>query len=927
MATVTNNVVGAFDYLKDGLGQPVSISANATQWKDPATLNGPAAYRVAAYNVAGESSFSNVALAHAIPFAPTCGIPGFTTAFNPVPATSTTDVIVTLNCFDNANNEQTFQVSRDGASVNAAVPPITAAAPSALTFTDPTTLVEATTYTYRITAKNVFGTSAPATVIVTTPVSVPVAPASLTAGPVTASCPAGIESPCKPADVKLTWTDKAFNETGYSITRTGGAGSFGPTVLTGATFTAADVLNATGSTLTYVDTTAVEGVPYTYTVTAFNGVGSSSAVFSLSLPVTAPTIPTGLAVVPSTEVDANGTYVDTAALTWTDNAFNETGYTVSRAVTAPPALVSPAAVVANIPANGSNNPAGIATGGWAAPNPTMSYTDINLADGVTYAYTVAAVNGLASTSSTPAVTAKMPGIVIPAPTNFVARPNRAGSSIGLSWTDNATNELDYLVEERSGVPDPVTGVVTTYSPWANLAGTPIARTAVPNGAGGTVTLNRANVPATLGLLYAFRVSARNVPSDSPYAYVQSNLAAPVLPAAPTLSGGFVQATRMVSLSWLPVAPAAGTTVSYIVNVNGVPVATNNTTYNFRATVAQLTAATPVVVTVQTVARAIRGAGQTAFGTSTSVISNAYSPTVVGPTAPITPTGFAATVSAAGAVTLNWTAVAPAAGTTITYLVSVDGGSPAPAARGVVLTAATTPALTLGSSHTVTVVARAATLGLFTDSIVPATTTVDLTAAAVPNAPATVTLNGAGTTLTWTAPAALTGTGSTNATYTYTVQMTKDAGATWTTLTGTTPIAARTLTVATPVGANYQFRVAAQATRYVLAPSVLGNWTTTTVLNRAPAASTTPVAALTGTLRNLSFSWTNASTNITGFTIQRRSPAGVWSTIVPAPTVTKTGNVYSIVDVVTALGSYTYRVTATSLGGTTAQATSNAITTP
>jgi hypothetical protein len=38
-------------------------------------------------------------------------------------------------------------------------------------------------------------------------------------------------------------------------------------------------------------------------------------------------------------------------------------------------------------------------------------------------------------------------------------------------------------------------------------------------------------------------------------------------------------------------------------------------------------------------------------------------------------------------------------------------------------------------------------------------------------------------------------------------------------------------------------------------------------------------------------------------------------------------VYSIADVVAAAGSYTYRVTATSLGGTTAQATSTAIVTP
>ncbi len=113
---------------------------------------------------------------------------------------------------------------------------------------------------------------------------------------------------------------------------------------------------------------------------------------AVTLPVTAPTIPTGVTVVPSTAVDANGVYVDTALVSWTDNAFNETGYQVSRAVTAPANRVAPATVVGIVSANTSNNPMGIATAGWAAPNPTMTYTDKNLDDGLTYAYTVAAVN-------------------------------------------------------------------------------------------------------------------------------------------------------------------------------------------------------------------------------------------------------------------------------------------------------------------------------------------------------------------------------------------------------------------------------------------------------------------------------------------------------------------------------------------------------
>jgi hypothetical protein len=121
-------------------------------------------------------------------------------------------------------------------------------------------------------------------------------------------------------------------------------------------------------------------------------------------------------------------------------------------------------------------------------------------------------------------------------------------------------------------------------------------------------------------------------------------------------------------------------------------------------------------------------------------------------------------------------------------------------------------------------------------------------------------------------------------------------------------------------------VAAQATRYGLATSALSPWTTT-VHNTAPAASTTPVAALVST-RHISVTWTNVSTNITGFTIQRRLGAGAWTTIAPAPAVTQTGTSFTFTDVVAAAGSYTYRLSATSAGGTTANtAASNAVVTP
>jgi hypothetical protein len=163
---------------------------------------------------------------------------------------------------------------------------------------------------------------------------------------------------------------------------------------------------------------------------------------------------------------------------------------------------------------------------------------------------------------------------------------------------------------------------------------------------------------------------------------------------------------------------------------------------------------------------------------------------------------------------------------------------------------------------------------------------------------------------------LVGTGSTGVTYTYTVQLSLDGGLSWTPLALPAPGTARTLAALSPVGTNYQYQVAAQATRYGLATSALSAWKIT-VFNTAPEANSPPVAALLAT-RSIGVSWTNASTNITGFTLQRRLGAGAWiSTPASLANVTIAGTMYSYTDTVAAAGSYTYRVLASSLGGSTA----------
>jgi hypothetical protein len=901
----------------------LALPANVTQYVELAANVSPAApayfaYQVAGYNVKG-SSLSNIAI-EAPPNAPTGPVKptvlALTPSFMPA-ATTNADVNIKLDWIDNAVNETNYIVTKTVGggtpTVLAPLPPNPAAGSTPTTWTD-SGLVEGTIYQYDVIARNSFGDSNPVlSGTVTAPISAPVAPTNLQAAIVVAPCPidavttVAVPTQCRPDFVNLTWTDAAFNETNYLVTRTGGA-AFAPVTVAGT------ALNNTGATLSYQDQTAQEGVAYTYTVAAVNASGTVGTPLTVTVAPTVPTVPSNLIVTPSTAVDAaTGVYVDTATITWSDNAYNETSYVVLR---------DGVQVGANQPAGVANNPMGTGTGGWTA-SPVLTYTDTGLPSGSAHTWAIQAVNATgAATSLTVAKT--MPGILIAPPTALIATPNRAGSSIGLQWTDGSTNETDFLVEEQTSSPLVNGGA---FGAWTVL-GT-VARSAVlPNSVNGQVNFNRANVPATPGLTYNFRVSARNLANKSdshPYLTVQASLAAPPIPLAPVLNvptqtagggGGGLLAGR-VTLTWSIVAPQAGTTITYLVFANGIQIgATGLTTFNYRPTIAAEQAG--ITYTVETVATAIRVANPTVFGSATSLPSNSQLLKATAPPVAAVPAGLVATSNGTtGATTLTWTAVTVAAGspvgTTISYLVNVNGLGGAPATRGGAL------ALATGSSYSVSVASVATSLGLPTTSAYSAPITVDLTAAPTPNAPATLTVNA--TTLNWTAPAALPLTGSTNVTYTYTVQKSVD-GVTWTPLT-LTPNTARTLAALSPAGTNYQYQVQAIATRYGL-PAATSAWKTTTY--SVPLANSTPVAASAVGSKAVTVTWTNASTNITGWTVTRSTNGGAYAAFTPTPALPLTGGSYSFTDTGVTVGTrYTYRVTAIGATANSAVATSNQVT--
>jgi len=132
-----------------------------------------------------------------------------------------------------------------------------------------TTAINGTTYYYMVAAVNSAGTSAPSAEVSATPEPPPPAP------------PTGLTATAGNASVTLSWT-ASTGAISYNVYRR--------TSTTGQT-TIANGVNAP----VYSDTTAINGVPYYYTVVAVNGGGSSAQSAEVSATPN-PTIPTNLTI-------------------------------------------------------------------------------------------------------------------------------------------------------------------------------------------------------------------------------------------------------------------------------------------------------------------------------------------------------------------------------------------------------------------------------------------------------------------------------------------------------------------------------------------------------------------------------------------------------------------------------------------------------
>jgi subtilisin family serine protease len=365
-----------------------TVDANVTAFADTGlSASTTYGYRVRAYNADAVSAYSNEASATTAEAKP--GAPSDLTAA----AASTSRI--DLSWRDNSGNASGFSIERKtGSGSWSQIDTVDA---NVTAFAD-TGLSASTTYSYRVRAYNADAVSAYSNeASATTAEAKPGAPSGLTAAAASTS------------RIDLSWRDNSGNESGFSIERKTGSGSWSQIDTVDANDTA------------FADTGLSASTTYTYRVRAFNPGGASAYSNETSTdtegePPAAPAMLKAKAMTTS-RVD----------LRWRDRSDDESGFRIDRKT-------------------GSGKWSKVAKVG--ADVTKFSDTGLNRASA--YAYRVRALN--AAGTSAPSNVAKTVTAAPARPSKLTAK-TLSNSRITLSWLDRGKNETGFRIYRKieSGV--------------------------------------------------------------------------------------------------------------------------------------------------------------------------------------------------------------------------------------------------------------------------------------------------------------------------------------------------------------------------------------------------------------------------------------------------------------------------------------------
>lgn len=442
-----------------------STAADATGAQQTALAQGTTyRWRVRSRNAIGNSLvYSNIVSAGMLaPTAPT------NLVVTTLGATS-----IRLQWQDNSNNETSFRIERCAGTACTNFELVTSAAADSTSIVDNSAAVDQQ-YLYRVLATNAVAPSAPT--------------ATVAANTLRPGTPSVLAAATIPNAIRLSWTVGTPVGLETQIERCAGVDC--------VDFTARAV--GAGNLSGFDDSTVVANTTYRYRVRATNIAGASAYAAAV-------TANTNLAAAPS-GLTATTLATTRVGLAWTDNATNETGFTISRCSGA-----------------ACTNFVLLKT---AAANAT-SAVDSTAVEGNVYQYVVRADApfGPSANSAAASASTALPAV----PTAFTAT-TLSNSSIRLAWTDNSSNESAFILERCSGAA--CTDFVATDTVPADSTG-------------------RTQTGLATGTLFRYRLRAINAAGSS--AFTDIAQASTNLPAAPTSIRVLPVTTTSASITWTDVA--------------------------------------------------------------------------------------------------------------------------------------------------------------------------------------------------------------------------------------------------------------------------------------------------------------------------------------------------------------------------------------